>query len=197
MVNAYSAPKEDFCVPPLGVMHEWLVHEYGPTELGKVSGVPADLLVELYPEVREYAFFTLMRGTPAIAKFQLFLEVVCEASSQKDTSFMETLKEFEHWGNSYWRSSVELFWRDGSDPLTAELAMEVKWAAEMCSPDNWWMLVDGAVVIVGLFLASSYVDNEEIHAGFADVAKQVNTLFIDLGLNELVDDSDAYAGDGQ
>lgn len=188
MVGAYAAPKKNFCAPPLPAMHEWLVQVHGEVELGKVAGIPVSLLAELYPDpdVREYAFFTLMRGTPAIAKFQGFIDAVCVASSKQDKSFMETLKEFEHWGNSRWQSSVELFWRDGADPAAADLALEVKWAAEMCSPDDWWMLVDSAVIMMGLFFAAPYVGDPKIREAFAGFKDTVETLLIDLDLIELL-----------
>lgn len=186
MVGAYAAPKKNFCAPPLLVMHEWLVQVYGEAELRKVAGVPVSLLAELYPDVREYAFFTLMRGTPAIAKFQGFIDAVCVASSKQDKSFMETLKEFEHWGDSRWQGSVELFWRERTDPAVADLALEVKWAAEMCSPDDWWMLVDSAVIMMGLFFAAPYVGDPKIREAFARFKDTVETLLIDLDLIELL-----------
>lgn len=186
MVGAYAAPKERFCAPPLPVMHEWLGQVHGEGELGKAASVPVSLLAELYPDVREYAFFTLMRGTPAMAKFQKFIDAVCVASSEQDKSFMETLKEFEYWGNSHWRGSVELFWREGADPAAADLALEVKWAAEMCSPDDWWMLVDSAVIMMGLFFAAPYVGDAKIQEAFAGFNNTVEALLIDLDLIELL-----------
>lgn len=170
-------------LPPLSMMQEWLaVHGEGEF-VGSV--MPASVLIELYPEMVDYAFFELVRGTPALAQMQVFLDAVCAAVSVEwDEGFRYTMNLFNSWCSSQW-SPPTYFWNEGGYKARS-FAMEAKWAAEMCTPSGWWINIDAQVLMVSMFLASPYLESKEAREEFSAMEERMDELFTDLGLVELV-----------
>lgn len=77
----------------LSVVHEWLVHEFGEGELAKVEGLPLTTIVSMYPEGKDVAFFSLVRGTTMLGELQALFDAVARSVASEDSDFLYELNK--------------------------------------------------------------------------------------------------------
>lgn len=192
---------------PVRVVKGWVVNVYGSDEGSKLAGLPAQVIVNLYPEVVPggVAYFSLIRETPAMEQVQDLLDAVATAMSvshgryRGEPKFRQELMKMGLWtfpGGQHFpaRMKAEAGWKDDV-PAAQELIKSLTWAVNetlkrSCPPqtkshaedDVYWRV---EVYELALFVCAAHVGSPGLRNVYAKVQPELLEVFGILGLPEL------------
>lgn len=180
---------------PLGVLHEWLAHEFGEGERSQVEGLPVSVIASLYPEAEQTAFFSMVRGTPQLEELQELLDALAKSMPLDDSPALAELNKVRNWSRikglrdaATGEPIAESFFVQSPEFMEG-FSGDVKWAIQSIlhrdkprSPnDNAWLYFRN----LAMFVCAPQVVDPTYRDGYAAAVPPYKGLMKALDLEEL------------